>query len=965
MLNNIITYKELKCPTKELECILIDLFKKYSITGVDLDKQILSKTAPTTINISGGNSLDILPLIQAGETKTTLQDLVLTGSILSLTYKGEDGFIQTVSEDLSSLISTSVETVFAGTSVDGSISITSAGTNGHTPDFKVNFPAPIPDVTTTLINNNDGTATYTNELGIPVTFPIGSTTVVDNGDGTYTVTMANGSVVTISDTSVSTMVNNGNGTFTYTDEAGIATTFSAGTPETITAITNTIVGNKIGDYTNETGTVVPINETISTVTSSANGFSYTNESGVIVSTTFVINGTNLEISVGGTLVSTIPLTLNEIQINNAGSDFDLTDDIISFVETNGDTATINFSKYNISAVINPNGSTDIFQNGNLITTIQKPVVVNNVPLLSVINPLVVQTANLASIVTDSNGDKFYIDYLGNATKITTDFLLTVNAGTTAVATDDSLGTATIGNGGVIHFYSSDGSILFGVVQGSAETDITTQANIIPFASSVPVGNDAGLASITVQGAIDEVDSKVEALEDRNRAWAKTGDLQSTNSEDVLVSHNVFQIGKTNVGDTEALMPFKADFTTQVRGNERVYGFDTHTVGFQTDLNEKPYSNDGAYIIIDPINGVDGLELHTYYANFSRVPVNKFKTIKAAIAWTNKCNRTTVYIEIINTTLAAPLVNNSIVFLTGKAEVSIASGTGSKQFIRLDTDFSFYNSIVHSLRIEWLVNATDALRVNNNSQLYLLNSNITALGAITSIVSLLEGLVNFDSGVNIVTFSANNQSLFHCTGNDGGKVIFSNHTGLGESFVVGAFTGLRWGSSSPSRSLETWFVSQPVTAIPSVINMSDTVIYYGTSQALRQTVYDNLSFNYAQNLGTIAGSQTPLRFLDMTSATPDGTFVTKKKLVVNQLGEVIVATDTAGGTDLGIEEDQIATASQTVFTLPVAPIGRMVSYWGGVKLPKGSVTYSGVTATYNPALNGGQNFLAGDVISFVY
>jgi hypothetical protein len=54
------------------------------------------------------------------------------------------------------------------------------------------------------------------------------------------------------------------------------------------------------------------------------------------------------------LVKTIDLNQNDIQINNAGSDFDLTDDSLSFVETNGDTATISFAKYNVTVTTQPN-----------------------------------------------------------------------------------------------------------------------------------------------------------------------------------------------------------------------------------------------------------------------------------------------------------------------------------------------------------------------------------------------------------------------------------------------------------------------------------------------------------------------------------------------------------------------------------------------------------------------------------
>ena len=45
--------------------------------------------------------------------------------------------------------------------------------------------------------------------------------------------------------------------------------------ETVTTITNTLVGHKIGDYTNEAGTVTSINETITNIS----GNSYINENG--------------------------------------------------------------------------------------------------------------------------------------------------------------------------------------------------------------------------------------------------------------------------------------------------------------------------------------------------------------------------------------------------------------------------------------------------------------------------------------------------------------------------------------------------------------------------------------------------------------------------------------------------------------------------------------------------------------
>lgn len=53
--------------------------------------------------------------------------------------------------------------------------------------------------------------------------------------------------------------------------------------ETDTTLSNTIAGNKIGTYTNEAGTAVDINETITSISSSGSSISYTNEAGASTS----------------------------------------------------------------------------------------------------------------------------------------------------------------------------------------------------------------------------------------------------------------------------------------------------------------------------------------------------------------------------------------------------------------------------------------------------------------------------------------------------------------------------------------------------------------------------------------------------------------------------------------------------------------------------------------------------------
>ncbi|SKB75711.1 hypothetical protein SAMN05660226_03025, partial [Parapedobacter luteus] len=53
------------------------------------------------------------------------------------------------------------------------------------------------ETVTTLVDNEDGSFTYTNEAGEAVTFDANTTTMIDNGDGTYTFTNANGDAITV------------------------------------------------------------------------------------------------------------------------------------------------------------------------------------------------------------------------------------------------------------------------------------------------------------------------------------------------------------------------------------------------------------------------------------------------------------------------------------------------------------------------------------------------------------------------------------------------------------------------------------------------------------------------------------------------------------------------------------------------------------------------------------------------
>lgn len=108
----------------------------------------------------------------------------------------------------------------------------------------------------------------------------------------------------------------------------------------------------------------------------ANGVQRLTESGATQTITFQeIDSTTpnpkMQVLLDGTVVYTQPINKNDIQINNAGSEWDMTDDIITILETNWDTQSLNFSKYNVTVWVDVNWNTVISQNWVSLTVIKQ------------------------------------------------------------------------------------------------------------------------------------------------------------------------------------------------------------------------------------------------------------------------------------------------------------------------------------------------------------------------------------------------------------------------------------------------------------------------------------------------------------------------------------------------------------------------------------------------------------------
>ena len=109
---------------------------------------------------------------------------------------------------------------------------------------------------TTLIDNGDQTFTYTSEDGSATTLDVTALetlTMVTNtvpGSLIATYTDEEGVSWDVNET-ITTLVDNGDGTFTFSHEDGSTTTLDASSLETLTSVAQLVTGNTIATYTDE------------------------------------------------------------------------------------------------------------------------------------------------------------------------------------------------------------------------------------------------------------------------------------------------------------------------------------------------------------------------------------------------------------------------------------------------------------------------------------------------------------------------------------------------------------------------------------------------------------------------------------------------------------------------------------------------------------------------------------------
>ncbi|PZD78085.1 hypothetical protein [Mesonia sp. K7] len=305
------------------------------------------------------------------------------------------------------LINTTDQTTITNGNVESLLVYNTATQNNVTPGYyywyngswrRLTALGDHPETITTLVNNTDGSYTYTSEDGTMTTFTVGGM-MVDNGDGTYTFTNPDGTNVTIQGVSQALTIlsyDNNTGMISYIDENSTLTqldmSLAIDSWETLTDL-KLNPDNIHLDYTDEDGvtnqidltTLVQNLETLTTIVANADGtFTYTDENG---------NATQIDISNLETLTS--------LALNADGKTLEYTDE--SGTVTTVDLSSVITNFETITTLVDNGDGTYTYTNESGNTTV---IDVNNTETLT---ELVLSTDNSTLTYTDENGNDTIIN----------------------------------------------------------------------------------------------------------------------------------------------------------------------------------------------------------------------------------------------------------------------------------------------------------------------------------------------------------------------------------------------------------------------------------------------------------------------------------------------------------------------------------------------------------------------------
>ncbi len=273
--------------------VTVDLSTLSNAGTDDQDATEVNLNGPLDVDGDGNNETTvqeaIADLAAITETITNLVD----NNDGTITYTNEDGTPQTINKsDLTDNLDGTytfdngdgAPITFVGTddqdatevNLNGPIDVDGDGNDETTVQEAIADLAGITETVTNLVDNLDGTVTYTNEDGTPQT--INKSNLTDNGDGTYTFDNGDGVPITF----VGSDDQNANEVIYDNTTSGLAATDVQAAIDEINGLAGTVSLVDLGyEFTNAAGATTTISDTsLSTLTAPVNGvYTYTDEAG--------------------------------------------------------------------------------------------------------------------------------------------------------------------------------------------------------------------------------------------------------------------------------------------------------------------------------------------------------------------------------------------------------------------------------------------------------------------------------------------------------------------------------------------------------------------------------------------------------------------------------------------------------------------------------------------------------------
>ncbi len=421
-----------------------------------------------------------------------------------------------------------------------------------------------PETLTTLVDNGNGTMTYTDENGtantINTTVAIQDGTIDIDGDGTNDngVTLQdvinNINNITSANETLTTLVDNGNGTMTYTDENGTANTIN-----TTVAIQDGTIdidgdgtndnGVTLQDVINNINNITSANETLTTLVDNGNGtMTYTDENGTAntINTTVAIQDGTIDIDGDGTNDNGV--TLQDV-INNINNITSANETLTTLVDNGNGTSTYTDENGTANSITNSVASGNVQVADGTIDVDGDGTPDNNVSLQDVvtnINNITSANETVTTLVDNGNGTMTYTDENATANTINTtirvdDSTVEMHATNGVQVKDDGVTTAKIGTAGATDANKLLGTDASGNPEWQVASAVATSLGEDVTSTNGSISGtqaDAALVAMDLQVNVDDTTIEVNAtngvqVKDDGITTAKIGTAGATDANKLL------------------------------------------------------------------------------------------------------------------------------------------------------------------------------------------------------------------------------------------------------------------------------------------------------------------------------------------------------------------------------------------------------------------------------------------------